>query len=64
MRLRNNSGKSALCFVFDRTAAAAPERQSAPPTAAELENPYGRYYSTARSREELARNRDVKSKSE
>lgn len=64
MRLRNNSGKSALRFVFDRTIPAAPERQSAPPTAAALENPYGRYYSTARSREELARNREERNKSE
>lgn len=27
----------------------------APPRAAELENPYGRYYGTARSREDLKR---------
>ena len=37
--------------------AAAPEPPAAavPPRAAELENPYGRYYGTARSREDLKR---------
>ena len=36
------------------TAFAAPAAP-APPRAAELENPYGRYYGTARSREDLKR---------
>ena len=37
--------------------APAPEPPAAavPPRAAELENPYGRYYGTARSREDLKR---------
>ena len=30
-----------------------PPERPAPPRAAELENPYGRYYGTARSREDL-----------
>lgn len=32
---------------------AAPVNTSAPPKAADLDNPYGRYYGTARSREDL-----------
>ena len=32
-----------------------PSAAPAPPSAAELENPYGRYYGTARSREDLKR---------
>ena len=32
-----------------------PPAAPAPPRAAELENPYGRYYGTARSREDLKR---------
>lgn len=40
-----------------RRPAPVPEPPAAPvpPRAAELENPYGRYYGTARSREELKR---------
>ncbi len=40
-----------------RRPAPAPELPAAPapPRAAELENPYGRYYGTARSREDLKR---------
>lgn len=40
-----------------RRPAPAPEPPAAPapPRAAELENPYGRYYGTARSREDLKR---------
>jgi len=32
-----------------------PPAAAVPPRAAELENPYGRYYGTARSREDLKR---------
>lgn len=39
-----------------RRPAPAPEpEKTAPPRAAELENPYGRYYGKARSREDLKR---------
>ena len=34
-------------------AAPASEPEHAPPRAADLDNPYGRYYGTARSREDL-----------
>lgn len=34
-------------------AAPAPEPEHAPPRAADLDNPYGRYYGKARSREDL-----------
>ena len=34
-----------------------PEPKRAPPRAADLDNPYGRYYGTARSREDLRKNR-------
>ena len=38
-----------------RNPAPPPEPRPVPPRAAELENPYGRYYGTARSREDLKR---------
>lgn len=34
-------------------AAPTPEPERAPPRAADLDNPYGRYYGKARSREDL-----------
>lgn len=34
-----------------------PEPKRVPPRAADLDNPYGRYYGTARSREDLLKNR-------
>ena len=34
-------------------AAPAPEPERVPPRAADLDNPYGRYYGKARSREDL-----------
>lgn len=40
-----------------RLPAAAPEPAAAPPRAADLENPYGRYYGKARSREDLKKGR-------
>ena len=60
MRFRAKDGQSACRFVFDRT----PQPETTPepsevriPTAAELDNPYGRYYGKARSREDLLKNR-------
>ena len=43
--------------IDQRRPAPVPEPPAAavPPRAAELENPYGRYYGTARSREDLKR---------
>ena len=34
-----------------------PEKKAVPLKAADLDNPYGRYYGTARSREDLRKNR-------
>lgn len=45
-------------FRILRREKGAPRRPApvpVPPRAAELENPYGRYYGTARSREDLKR---------
>ena len=50
MRFRIKSGQSARRFVFDRTPAPAKPPQPSAPRAADLDNPYGRYYGTARSR--------------
>ena len=54
MRFRIKAGGPAGRFVFDRTPV-QPEQQPAPPPvkAADLDNPYGRYYGKARSWEEL-----------
>lgn len=49
MRFRIKSGQSARRFVFDRTPAPAKPPQPSAPRAADLDNPYGRYYGTARS---------------
>ena len=57
MRFRIKSGQSARRFVFDRTPAPAKPPQPSAPRAADLDNPYGRYYGTARSREDLRKNR-------
>ena len=57
MRFRIKSGQSARRFVFDRTPAPAKPPQPSAPRAADLDNPYGRYYGTARSREDLWKNR-------
>ena len=48
MRFRIKSGQSARRFVFDRTPAPAKPPQPSAPRAADLDNPYGRYYGTAR----------------
>lgn len=53
MRFRIKRGGPAGRFVFDRTP--QPEPPHPVPTAAELDNPYGRYYGRARSREDLKR---------
>ena len=56
MRFRVKRGGPAGRFVFDREARPAPEAAAArPPKAADLDNPYSRYYGTARSREDLRR---------
>mgnify|MGYP003174910554 CR=1 FL=1 len=47
MRFRIKSGQSARRFVFDRTPAPAKSPQPSAPRAADLDNPYGRYYSRA-----------------
>ena len=55
MRFRIKSGQSAHRFVFDRTPAPAKPPQPSVLRAADLDNPYGRYYGRARSREDLKR---------
>ena len=55
MRFRIKRGGPAGRFVFDRTPQPKPEPPHPVPTAAELDNPYGRYYGRARSREDLKR---------
>ncbi len=57
MRFRIKSGQCARRFVFDRTPSPAKPPQPSAPRAADLDNPYGRYYGTARSREDLRKNR-------
>ena len=60
MRFYNRSGVSVRRFVFERPElpeSPAPANASAPPKAADLDNPYGRYYGKARSREDLRRGR-------
>ena len=42
------------------TAPAVAPASPAPPRAADLENPYGRYYGRARSREELKKQKNLK----
>lgn len=53
MRFRIKRGGPAGRFVFDRTPQPQPESPHPVPTAEELDNPYGRYYGRARSREDL-----------
>lgn len=65
MRFYNRSGRSVRRFVFDRPEAPevsgspAPADEPAPPKAADLDNPYGRYYGKARSWEDLRKNRQT-----
>ena len=61
MRFYDRSGRSARRFVFDRptiSESPAPAIKPAPPKAADLDNPYGRCYGKARSREDLRKNRE------
>ena len=59
MRFRVKRGGPAAGFTFDRTATPVqrPEPEKPVSLAQALDNPYGRYYSKARSREELLKNR-------
>ena len=60
MRFYDRSGRSARRFVFDRPEVSdspVPNPELAPPNAADLDNPYGRCYGKARSREDLRKNR-------
>ena len=53
MRFRITRGGPAKRFRFDRTAKPVQKPETPCSLAAELENPYGRYYGKARSREDL-----------
>ena len=55
MRFRIKTGGPAGRFVFDRTLAApkGPEPRAPIPRAADLDNPYGRYYGQARSWDDI-----------
>ena len=55
MRFRVKRGGPAAGFTFDRTAKPVqrPEPEKPVSLAQALDNPYGRYYGKARSREEL-----------
>ena len=60
MRFYNRSGESVRHFTFDHLEhfeLPAPEAP-APPKAADLDNPYSRYYGKPRTREELVKNRN------
>ena len=59
MRFRITRGGPAAQLRFDRTAKPVqrPEPEKPVSLAAALDNPYGRYYGKARSREELLKNR-------
>lgn len=58
MRFRIKSGQSAHRFVFHRTPAPAKPLQPSAPRAADLDNPYGRYYGKARSWEDILKNKN------
>ena len=59
MRFRVKCGGPAERFRFDRTEKPVqrPEPEKPVSLAQALDNPYGRYYGKARSREELLKNR-------
>ena len=59
MRFRVKKGGPVERFRFDRTEKPLqrPEPEKPVSLAQALDNPYGRYYSKARSREELLKNR-------
>jgi len=46
-------GKARHLSIPERPAPAPAPKKTAPPRAADLDNPYGRYYGKARSREDL-----------
>mgnify|MGYP000180626145 CR=1 FL=1 len=58
MRFRIKAGGPAARFTFDRTPKPQPP---APPVlrAADLDNPYGRYYGKARSWEDILKNKKL-----
>ena len=58
MRFRIKTGGPAARFTFDRTPKPQPPAPPGP-RAADLDNPYGRYYGKARSREELLKRRQT-----
>ena len=58
MRFRVKGGQSARRFVFHRTPAPAKPLQPSAPRAADLDNPYGRYYGKARSWEDILKNKN------
>lgn len=53
MRFRLVQRGKALRSAVPEANRSSPAAASAPPKAADLDNPYGRYYGTARSREDL-----------
>ena len=53
MRFRIKTGGPAAHITFDRT----PKPQPPGPRAADLDNPYGRYYGKARSWEDILKNK-------
>ena len=56
MRFRIKAGGPAARFTFDRTP--KPQPLAPPrPRAADLDNPYGRYYGKARSWEDILKNK-------
>ena len=56
MRYRIRTGGPAARFVFDR--ASKPQPPAPPvPRAADLDNPYGRYYGQARSWQDILKNK-------
>ena len=59
MRFRVTRGGPAKRFRFDRAAKPVAKQEPQKPVSLveELDNPYGRYYGKARSREELLKNR-------
>ena len=59
MRFRVKKGGTAARFRFDRAEKPVPKREPEKTASLveELDNPYGRYYGKARSREELLKNR-------
>ena len=64
MRFRITRGGPAAGFTFDRTAKPVqrPEPEKPVSLAQALDNPYGRYYGKARSREELLKTDNVQIK--